>query len=75
MTLNVVQLAEEEMEQENQNIPSPSAPPSNEKGIARTSKSNLKNIRCPEEIESQKKAIQNLDQMVKNIYETGEKVN
>lgn len=57
-----------------QKKPSPSAPPSNEKAIARTSKANLKNIRCPEEIESQKKALKNLDQMVKNIYDTGEKV-
>jgi hypothetical protein len=29
-------------------------------------------MRCTEDIDSQKKALQNLDQMVKNIYDTGE---
>jgi hypothetical protein len=60
------------MDEINKKKPSPSAPPSNEKTVARASKSNLKNMRCPEDIESQKKALQNLDQMVKNIYDTGE---
>lgn len=54
-----------------QKKPSPSAPPSNEKTVARASKPNLKSIRLPDEAESQKKALQNLDQMVKNIYDTG----
>lgn len=56
-----------------QKKPSPSAPPSNEKTLARASKPNIKNIRLPDEAESQKKALQNLDQMVKNIYDTGKR--
>lgn len=67
----VLQFTEEEIALLNQKKPSPSAPPSNEKNVARSSKSNLKSNRVPDEAESQKKALQNLDQMVKNIYETG----
>jgi hypothetical protein len=58
-----------------QKKPSPSAPPSNEKLHARISKANIKTVRCPDEAESQKKALQNLDAMVKNIYDTGEQIN
>jgi hypothetical protein len=58
-----------------QKKPSPSAPPSNEKLHARNSKANIKNVRCPDEAESQKKALQNLDAMVKNIYDTGIQIN
>lgn len=51
--------------------PSPSAPPSNEKTLdKRISKANLKGNKYPDEAESHKKALQNLDQMVKDIYET-----
>lgn len=49
-----------------QKKPSPSAPPSNDD----KRKANLRGTKFPDEAESQKQALQNLDQMVKNIYDT-----
>lgn len=66
-----LQLSEEEVDLLTTKKPSPSAPPSNEKNMdKRFSKINLKASKHPDnDAESQKKALQNLDQMVKNIYE------
>ena len=64
------QFSEEEIELLSTKKPSPSAPPSNEKSLdKRFSKINIKGDKHPDDAESQKKALQNLDQMVKNIYE------
>lgn len=61
------QLNEEESPQK----PSPSAPPANEKSLEkRNTKTNLNNPKFTDEADSQQKALQNLDQMVKNIYDT-----
>lgn len=66
----IQQFTEEEIEHLNQNLPSPSAPPATEKNLdKRMSKVNLKAAKYPDDAESQKKALQNLDQMVKNIYD------
>lgn len=66
----IQQFTEEEIEHLNQNLPSPSAPPSTDKSLdKRMSKVNLKATKYPSETESQKKALENLDQMVKNIYD------
>jgi hypothetical protein len=57
----------------NMKKPSPSAPPSNEKNPDKRlgTKVNLKGAsKHPDEAESHKQALKNLDQMVKNIYET-----
>lgn len=62
------QFTEEEIENLNQKKPSPSAPPSNEKCVEKHK--SLKGTKFSDDVESQKKALQNLDQMVKNIYDT-----
>ncbi|CRK99008.1 CLUMA_CG012144, isoform A [Clunio marinus] len=68
------QFTEEELALLNSKNPATTATPANEKSLSRkqkrNSKINLKNTKYPDESESQKKALQNLDQMVKNIYET-----
>lgn len=50
--------------------PSPSAPPSNEKNSDKRNVKAKGASKYPDEGESQKQALQNLDQMVKNIYDT-----